>query len=93
MAQENPYGGTLDFDNFFNSLEIVFVIMSQNTYSDILYYIVDAEHLLSSLYFIIGIILLGYGLASLFISIIASAFRVIRSEIDVSIGMEKELLV
>lgn len=91
MAQENPYGGTLDFDNFFNSLEIVFVIMSQNTYSDILYYIVDAEHLLSSLYFIIGIILLGYGLASLFISIIASAFRVIRSEIDVSIGMEKRV--
>lgn len=75
---------TLNFDNFLNSLEIVFVVLSMNTFSDIMYNIIDAENSISCLFFIFGIIILAYGLASLFISIIASTFKVIRQDIDSS---------
>lgn len=83
LTQQSPYNGTINFDNIFNSLELVFVVMSLNTFSDIMYYIVDAEHLVAALFFVVGIIILAYGLASLFISIVASTFKVIREEIDV----------
>lgn len=37
VQNENPYGGTVNFDNIFNSMELVFVIMSSNTFTDLMY--------------------------------------------------------
>lgn len=88
---ESPYDNTLNFDNFLNSLEIVFVIMSMNTFSDIMYKVIDSENMLSCLFFIVGIIILAYGLASLFISIIASTFKVIRNDIDSSDDLDAKI--
>lgn len=47
-----------------------------------MYYLVDSEHLMASIYFVFGIIILAYGLASLFISIIALTFKVGTAEIN-----------
>ncbi len=46
---QNPYNGTVSFDNIFQSLELVFVIMSSNTFSDILYYLTDSDYLAAAL--------------------------------------------
>lgn len=46
---KNPYNGTVSFDNVLQSLQLVFVIMSSNTFSDLLYYTTDSDILASAL--------------------------------------------
>lgn len=77
---ENPYGGTIGFDNIFQSIEMVFVMMSFNTFTDIMYDIIDAEHLIASLFFIIGSLALGLWLANLFIAVIVTSLKSTREE-------------
>ena len=45
LEGDNPYNGTVNFDNVLQSLQLVFVIMSSNTFSDILYYTTDSDFL------------------------------------------------
>lgn len=49
VADQNPYGGTVSFDNIIQSLELVFVIMTANTFSDLLYYMADSDYLAAAL--------------------------------------------
>ena len=48
MAVGNPYAGTVSFDNIVQSLELVFVVMTANTFSDLLYYTADSDYLAAS---------------------------------------------
>ncbi len=45
----NPYNGTVSFDNIFQSLQLVFVIMSSNTFSDLLYMMTASDYLAAAL--------------------------------------------
>lgn len=45
----NPYNGTVSFDNIGQSLELVFVIISTNTFTDLMYYTIDAEYMVAAL--------------------------------------------
>lgn len=45
----NPYNGTMSFDNVPQALQLVFVIMSANTFSDLLYYTTQSDHLAAAL--------------------------------------------
>lgn len=77
---QNPHNGTQSFDNILQSLQLVFVIMSSNTYSDLLYTIADSEYLIGALYFAAGILILSLWLISLLIAVITSSFQIIREE-------------
>ena len=46
---DNPYNGTVTFDNVLQSLELVFVVISSNSFSDILYYMTDSDYLAAAL--------------------------------------------
>ena len=37
ISNANPYNGRVSFDNIVNSMELIFVIMSANTFTDIMY--------------------------------------------------------
>lgn len=76
----NPYNGTVSFDNIFMSLELVFVIMSSNTFSDLLYYTTDSDYLASALFFAFGIVILSLWLVNLLVAVITSSFQIIREE-------------
>ncbi|KAM0322822.1 hypothetical protein ACHAQA_009163 [Verticillium albo-atrum] len=76
----NPHGGTVSFDNILQSLEMVFVIMSTNTFTDIMYYTTDSDYLPAALYFGAGIMILMLWLINLLIAVITSSFQVIREE-------------
>ena len=76
----NPYNGTISFDNILQSLELVFVVMSTNTFSDIMYDLCDTDYLAAALYFAFGIVLLTFWLINLLIAVITSSFQVIREE-------------
>ncbi|KAA8897863.1 Ion transport protein-domain-containing protein [Sphaerosporella brunnea] len=80
MDVGNPYSGTISFDNIIQSLELVFVVMTSNTFSDLLYYTADSDYLASAFFFIAGIIILAFWLANLLIAVITSSFQVIREE-------------
>ncbi|KAJ8106599.1 hypothetical protein OPT61_g9428 [Boeremia exigua] len=80
IEDDNPYNGTQSFDNVLQSLELVFVIMSSNTWSDLLYTVSDTDYLISSLFFIVGILILSLWLVSLLIAVITSTFQIIREE-------------
>jgi len=77
---ENPYNGTVSFDNIFNSFELVFVIMTSNTFSDLLYYLADSDMLAAALFFAVGIIIMYLWLVNLLVAVITSSFQVIREE-------------
>ncbi|CAN6631355.1 calcium-channel protein Cch1p [Trichomonascus vanleenenianus] len=81
VSDTNPYGNTLSFDNVFNSLEIVFVIMSANTFTDIMYYTTETDYLVSALFFIAGIVVLYIWLMNLVVAVIASSFTLVREEL------------
>lgn len=76
----NPYGGTVSFDNVAHSLELVFVVMSSNTFTDILYYMTDTDYLAAALFFVFGFIVLSLWLVNLLVAVITSSFQVIREE-------------
>ncbi|KAK4937603.1 calcium channel protein [Elasticomyces elasticus] len=77
---EGPYNGTVSFDNIVQSLELVFVIISSNTFSDLLYYLTDTDYLAAALFFAAGIVVLSLWLVNLLVAVITSSFQIIREE-------------
>ncbi|TAQ88335.1 hypothetical protein B7494_g3339 [Chlorociboria aeruginascens] len=75
-----PYMGTISFDNIAQSLELVFVIMSANTFTDLMYYTMDSDYLAAALFFAGGIIIMMLWLMNLLIAVITSSFQIIREE-------------
>ena len=86
----NPYNGTVSFDNILNSLELVFVVLSTNTFSDVMYNLTNTDYLAAALYFAAGIVLLTFWLVNLLIAVITSSFQVIREESRSSAFMAEE---
>jgi hypothetical protein len=80
VERSAPFNGTKSFDNILQSLELVFVVMSSNTWSNLLYTMADTDYLVSSLFFIIAILILSLWLISLLIAVITSSFQIIREE-------------
>ncbi|KAK5137370.1 hypothetical protein LTR08_008948 [Meristemomyces frigidus] len=76
----NPYNGTVSFDNILQSLELVFVVMTSNTFSDLMYYLTDSDYMAAALFFAFGIVILTLWLINLLIAVITSSFQVIREE-------------
>lgn len=77
---QNPYNGTVSFDNIFQSLELVFVIMSSNTFTDLLYYTTNSDQLTGALYFAFALFIMTLWLINLLVAVITSSFQVIREE-------------
>ena len=80
LEGENPYNGSVSFDNIFQSLEMVFVVMSSNTWSDLMYYLTQSDYLAAAIFFAFGIVILYFWLVNLLIAVITSSFQVIREE-------------
>lgn len=76
---ENPYEGTVSFDNIFNSLELIFVIMSANTFTDLMYMTMHTDSLVACLFFVFGIFFMTVWLLNVFIAIIVSSFNITRT--------------
>ena len=78
ISGDNPYNGTLNFDNILQSLEIVFVIMSANTFTDIL--CIYGYRQYGSLFIFIGcIFVMTVWLINVFI--VVASFNITRMEV------------
>lgn len=80
LQQDNPFNGTVHFDNIHHSLELVFVIMSANTFTDLMYYTIDSDYPQAALFFGAAIMIMMLWLTNLLIAVITSSFQVIREE-------------
>ncbi|KAI0204743.1 ion transporter [Astrocystis sublimbata] len=80
LEQESPFNQTVSFDNIIQSLELVFVIMSANTWSDLMYYTTNSDYQAAALFFGAGIMIMMLWLTNLLIAVITSSFQVIREE-------------
>lgn len=56
------------------------MIISSNTFTDLMYYAIDAEYMVASLFFIISIVVLTFWLVNLVIAVITSSFQITREE-------------
>jgi hypothetical protein len=75
-----PYNGTVSFDNIFQSLELVFVVMTANTFTDLMYYSMNSDYVAAALFYAGGIVIMMLWLLNLLIAVITSSFQVIREE-------------
>ncbi|KAI1814715.1 ion transporter [Poronia punctata] len=80
LEQDSPFNGTVSFDNIIQSLELVFVIMSANTWSDLMYYTTNSDYQAAALFFGAGIMIMMLWLTNLLIAVITTSFQVIREE-------------
>ncbi|KAK7511325.1 calcium-channel protein CCH1 [Phyllosticta citriasiana] len=88
---DNPFNDTQSYDNIFNSLELVFVLMTSNTFSDLLYDLTDSDYLAAALFFACGIVILALWMMNLLIAVITSSFQVIRDESKTSAFTAQQL--
>ncbi|KAI4214540.1 MAG: hypothetical protein LQ351_002957 [Letrouitia transgressa] len=80
VENTNLYNETVSFDNVLQSLQLVFVIMSSNTFSDLLYYTTDSDFLAAALFFAFAFVIMSLWLINLLVAVITSSFQVIREE-------------
>lgn len=92
VVQQNPYGGTVSFDNVIQSLQLTFVVMSANTFTDLMYYTMDTDSMAASLFYIFGIFFLYLWLINLIIAVISSSFKATRELGHKKSGIEDVLM-
>ncbi|CAI5758731.1 unnamed protein product [Candida verbasci] len=90
ISGDNPYGGTVSFDNILQSLELVFVVMSANTFTDIMYYTMDSDNMTACLFFIGCIFVMTVWLLNVFIAVIVASFNITRLEVAEEQKKKKE---
>ncbi|KAK9464617.1 Ion transport protein-domain-containing protein [Lipomyces arxii] len=90
---ESLYGNTVNFDRFLNSLELVFVVLGMNGFSDLMARTIDSDHFISVIStktntnLGISIIILAWWMFNLFIAIISTSFAATR---ELAEGSPKE---
>lgn len=79
-SDENPENNTESFDNILFALLQVIIVISSNGWSTIMYNMMDADYYASCLYFIIGLIIMNFWMANLFVAVITNTFATISAE-------------
>ncbi|OAD72147.1 hypothetical protein PHYBLDRAFT_147120 [Phycomyces blakesleeanus NRRL 1555(-)] len=77
---ENPFGNTISFDNIFASMLIVMIIAGDQSWTDRMYDMMDAEYYFACLYFIVLVIVMNFWLINLFVAVINEMFAKVRED-------------
>lgn len=75
ISNANPYNGRLSFDNIVNAMELVFVVMSANTFTDLMYYTMDSDEMAAALFFVVAIFVLTIWLMNLVLAVLVTSFE------------------
>ncbi|KAF2465005.1 uncharacterized protein BDR25DRAFT_270829 [Lindgomyces ingoldianus] len=88
LCQEsmNPYNNSVSFDNIFQSLELVFVIFSANTFSTLMYNIMDTDGVVTAIFFAAVIIVLYFWLVILLIGVITDSIQDVRKKSQTAVS-------
>lgn len=80
ISNANPYNGRVSFDNIVNAMELVFVVMSANTFTDLMYYTMDSDEMAASIFFVVAIFVLNIWLMNLVIAVLVTSFQLANEE-------------
>ncbi|KAK3818698.1 MAG: Ion transport protein-domain-containing protein [Benniella sp.] len=67
------YGSDLSFDNIVSSMIQVYILMTGQTWTDMMYKVMNSEHAWSSLYFVLVILIMNFWILNLFVAVIIDA--------------------
>ncbi|KAF8632710.1 hypothetical protein AX15_001734 [Amanita polypyramis BW_CC] len=79
IEANNPNNNVESFDTIYNAALQVIIIASANTWSQLMYSMLDAEYFVSCIFFIVCIIILNFWLFNLFVAVITNTFDSIRT--------------
>ncbi|KAK7445064.1 calcium channel protein [Stygiomarasmius scandens] len=77
---DNPEDGIQSFDTIWAAILQIVVVASANGWAPLMYEMIDSEFFVSSLFFIICVVVLNFWLINLFVAVITNTFSAIRSE-------------
>ncbi|CAG8569817.1 3141_t:CDS:10 [Ambispora leptoticha] len=80
LESGNPHNGTVNFDNVFSSMILVFVISSVQSWSDLMYDTMDSDFYQACIFFIVEALVLNFWLINLFVAVITEMFAKIRED-------------
>ncbi|KAG8215839.1 Ion transport protein-domain-containing protein [Butyriboletus roseoflavus] len=75
---QNPFSGVESFDTVYYATLQTVVLAAANTWSQVMYQIIESEYFLSSIFFISGILVLNLWLFNLLVAVITNTFSAIR---------------
>ncbi|KAJ7872310.1 Ion transport protein-domain-containing protein [Mycena olivaceomarginata] len=79
-SDANPLDGVESFDTIYFSALQVIIVASANGWSPLMYSIIDSEYFVSSIFFILCVVVLNFWLINLFVAVITNTFSAIRAE-------------
>ncbi|EDO19191.1 hypothetical protein Kpol_1050p48 [Vanderwaltozyma polyspora DSM 70294] len=82
VSNYNPYNGRISFDNIVNAMELVFVILSSNTFTDLMYDTMDSDEMAACLFFILATFVLTIWLLNLFIAVLVTSFELANQKFE-----------
>ncbi|KAF9351296.1 calcium channel protein, partial [Mortierella sp. AD094] len=71
---------TISFDTIYSAMVPVYVLMAGQTWTDLMYRMMDAEYKWSSLYFVFVMIVMNFWILNLFVAVITEMFAKIRED-------------
>ncbi|KAF9088892.1 calcium channel protein [Mortierella sp. AD031] len=76
----NNFENAISFDNIFSAMVPVYVLMTGQTWTDLMYHIMDAEYAWSSVYFVLVVLVMNFWILNLFVAVINEMFAKIRDD-------------
>ena len=74
------FDGAISFDNIYSAMVPVYVLMTGQTWTDMMYKIMDAEYSWSSIYFVLVVLIMNFWILNLFVAVINETFAKIRDD-------------
>ncbi|KAF9586210.1 calcium channel protein [Lunasporangiospora selenospora] len=74
------YNYAVSFDNIFSAMVPVYVLMTGQTWTDLMYKVMDSEYPWSSIYFVLVVLVMNFWILNLFIAVINEMFAKIRDD-------------
>ncbi|KAF9150964.1 calcium channel protein [Linnemannia schmuckeri] len=76
----NNFENAISFDNIFSAMVPVYVLMTGQTWTDLMYHIMDAEYAWSASYFVLVVLVMNFWILNLFVAVINEMFAKIRDD-------------
>ncbi|KAG0294302.1 calcium channel protein, partial [Dissophora globulifera] len=74
------FDGVISFDVIYSAMVPVYVLMTGQTWTDMMYKIMDAEYSWSAIYFVLVVLVMNFWILNLFVAVINEMFAKIRDD-------------
>ncbi|KAF9983242.1 calcium channel protein [Modicella reniformis] len=80
ICKDTGINGVISFDTIYSAMVPVYVLMTGQTWTNMMYRVMDAEYSWSSIYFVLVILIMNFWILNLFVAVINEMFAKIRDD-------------